>query len=64
MTQAKTHQNELERLSDLESRAESGGGPKAIERHHGKGKLTARERLALLFDLDSFVEVQYCLCIS
>jgi len=57
MTQAKTHQNELERLSDLESRAEIGGGPKAIERHHGKGKLTARERLALLFDLDSFVEV-------
>ena len=57
MTQAKTHQNELERLSALENRAETGGGPKAIERHHQKGKLTARERLDLLFDPDSFVEV-------
>jgi acetyl-CoA carboxylase carboxyltransferase component len=34
-----------------------GGGPKAIERHHKKGKLTARERLDLLFDGGSFVEV-------
>jgi acetyl-CoA carboxylase carboxyltransferase component len=34
-----------------------GGGPKAIERHHKKGKLTARERLDLLFDAGSFVEV-------
>jgi len=34
-----------------------GGGPKAIERHRGRGKLTARERLALLFDPGSFVEV-------
>jgi acetyl-CoA carboxylase carboxyltransferase component len=34
-----------------------GGGPKAIERHHQRGKLTARERLALLFDAGSFVEV-------
>ena len=57
MTKAKTHQNELERLSDLESRAEIGGGPQAIARHHQKGKLTARERLDLLFDPDSFVEV-------
>ena len=57
MTQAKTHQNELERLSALESRAEIGGGPQAITRHHQKGKLTARERLDLLFDPDSFVEV-------
>ncbi len=57
MTQAKTYQNEMERLSALESRAEIGGGPKAVERHHQKGKLTARERLNLLFDPDSFVEV-------
>ncbi|MGD8661854.1 MAG: carboxyl transferase domain-containing protein, partial [Desulfobacterales bacterium] len=57
MTQVKTHQSELERLSALENRAEIGGGSKAIERHHQKGKLTARERLDLLFDPDSFVEV-------
>jgi len=57
MTQGKTHQSELERLEALEKRAETGGGEKAIARQHQKDKLTARERLALLFDADSFVEV-------
>ena len=57
MTQGKTHQSELERLEALAKRAETGGGEKSIERHHQKSKLTARERLALLFDADSFVEV-------
>jgi len=57
MTQVKTHQSEKDRLDALENRAESGGGPKAVERHHQRGKLTARQRLALLFDADSFVEV-------
>jgi acetyl-CoA carboxylase carboxyltransferase component len=57
MTKGKTHQSELERLEALEKRAETGGGPKAIERHHQRGKLTARERLALLFDAGSFIEV-------
>ncbi len=57
MTRAKTYQGEGERLDALEKRAETGGGNKAIERHHQKGKLTARERLALLFDSGSFVEV-------
>jgi len=58
MTQdKKTHHSEKERLDSLENRAELGGGPKAIERHHQRGKLTARERLALLFDAGSFVEV-------
>ena len=57
MTQSKAHQSELERLDALENRAEMGGGPKAIDRHHQRGKLTARERLDLLFDAHSFVEV-------
>ena len=57
MTQNKTHQSEQERLDALANRAEMGGGPGAVERHHKRGKLTARERLALLFDADSFVEV-------
>ncbi|MBW2441412.1 MAG: acyl-CoA carboxylase subunit beta [Deltaproteobacteria bacterium] len=57
MTQSKTHQSELERLRELENKAKMGGGPKAVERHHKRGKLTARERLDLLFDPDSFVEV-------
>jgi acetyl-CoA carboxylase carboxyltransferase component len=57
MAQLKTHQSEMERLDTLENRADMGGGQKAVDRHHQKGKLTARERLDLLFDPDSFVEV-------
>ncbi|MBA4394682.1 MAG: methylmalonyl-CoA carboxyltransferase, partial [Desulfobacca sp.] len=52
----KTHRSELERLESLQKKARSGGGPKAIEKRHGQGKLTARERLDLLFDSGSFVE--------
>ena len=33
-----------------------GGGPEKIEKQHAKGKLTARERLELLFDEGSFTE--------
>ncbi len=32
------------------------GGPKEIERQHTSGKMTSRERLALLFDENSFTE--------
>jgi len=53
----KTHHSERQRLSSLEQRAEQGGGASAIERHHRRGKLTARERLGLLFDPNTFVEV-------
>jgi acetyl-CoA carboxylase carboxyltransferase component len=34
-----------------------GGGAQAVERQHGKGKLTARERIARLLDPGSFQEV-------
>jgi acetyl-CoA carboxylase carboxyltransferase component len=57
MTKSKTHQSELERLAALEQQAEIGGGQKAVDRQHQRGKLTARERLNLLFDPGSFVEV-------
>jgi len=33
-----------------EATIRTGGGAKAIERHHAKGRLTARERVALLID--------------
>ena len=33
-----------------------GGGEKSIEKQHAAGKMTARERLEMLFDEDSFVE--------
>ncbi|MBU1340542.1 MAG: methylmalonyl-CoA carboxyltransferase [Proteobacteria bacterium] len=54
---AKTHQKELERLKTLQKKAFMGGGEKAMDRHRSKGKLTARERLDLLFDPGSFVEL-------
>ena len=49
-----------ERLSELRRRhteAEQGGGPARVEKQHEAGKLTARERLHLLLDPGSFVEL-------
>jgi propionyl-CoA carboxylase beta chain len=44
-------------LADLERRAELGGGEDRLRRHHDAGKLTARERIELLFDPGTFEEV-------
>lgn len=44
------------KLLERRSSALLGGGEKRIEAQHAKGKLTARERLALLLDRDSFEE--------
>ena len=46
----------LEQLEEKRSRARLGGGQKRIDAQHAKGKLTARERLDLLLDDDSFEE--------
>jgi acetyl-CoA carboxylase carboxyltransferase component len=43
-----------EQLSQLETRLRSGGGPDKIDRQHQQGKLTARERIELLLDKDSY----------
>src|SRR5947208_1650889 len=48
------------RLDELERRkreSELGGGQPRIDRQHNEGKLTARERIALLFDPGSFQEL-------
>jgi propionyl-CoA carboxylase beta chain len=37
--------------------ARAGGGPARVERQHQEGKLTARERVELLVDAGSFVEI-------
>jgi acetyl-CoA carboxylase carboxyltransferase component len=37
-------------LRELETRLRQGGGPKRIDKQHADGKLTARERIALLVD--------------
>jgi acetyl-CoA carboxylase carboxyltransferase component len=43
----------LEEIRAEEARIREGGGAKAIEAQHAKGRLTARERLGLLLDADS-----------
>ena len=45
------------RLGDARRRAEAGGGPERIRRQRDAGKLTARERVALLFDPGTFAEI-------
>ncbi len=44
-------------LDALNRRALAGGGKDRIDKHHEAGKLTARERLDLLLDPGSFVEL-------
>ena len=46
----------IHELEQRRSRARLGGGEKRIGAQHGKGKLTARERLEVLLDADSFEE--------
>jgi acetyl-CoA carboxylase carboxyltransferase component len=51
----------LEKLADLDAQhavAVAGGGEKYVDRHHARGKLTARERIELLLDPGSaFLEL-------
>ena len=49
--------NKLEQLLEKKEHLYQGGGEKRIESQHKKGKLTARERLNILFDKDTFVEM-------
>jgi propionyl-CoA carboxylase beta chain len=46
-----------ERLEKLNEQAEKGGGERRIQRQHDAGKLTARERIDLLVDPGTFVEI-------
>ncbi|MDQ6687756.1 MAG: methylmalonyl-CoA carboxyltransferase, partial [Actinomycetota bacterium] len=48
------------KLADLDRRIDAAvhaGSAKAVEKQHAKGKLTARERIELLFDDGTFVEL-------
>ncbi len=47
----------LEELRHRQAQSELGGGPDRIAQQHKKGKLTARERLDLLLDEGTFVEL-------
>ncbi len=47
----------FDRLANEEKRALAGGGAARVEKQHAAGKLTARERIDLLCDAGSFVEM-------
>ncbi len=48
----------LHRLRERSEAVRAGGGVKAVQKHHGRGKLTARERIDLLVDSgSSFMEI-------
>ena len=49
--------DKLEKLRQARAHIAQGGGEKRIQAQHSKGKLTARERLDILFDENSFVEI-------
>ena len=49
-------QDIIRRLEDMRAGARAGGGERRIDTQHGKGKLTARERLEILLDEGSFEE--------
>ncbi|MBI3136233.1 MAG: acyl-CoA carboxylase subunit beta [Bacteroidetes bacterium] len=49
--------SKLELLRSKRAEALKGGGEKRIESQHSKGKLTARERISLLLDEDTFEEI-------
>lgn len=52
-----TSQDKIQELIDKRIQARLGGGEKAIEKQHAKGKYTARERIAQLLDEGSFEEL-------
>jgi acetyl-CoA carboxylase carboxyltransferase component len=49
--------DKIEHLQAMREQARQGGGERRIQAQHAKGKLTARERLDLLLDPGSFVEI-------
>jgi propionyl-CoA carboxylase beta chain len=53
----KTNAEKLKHLQKLKEQTLHGGGKARIDDQHKKGKLTARERLAILLDPDSFEEI-------
>ena len=52
-----TPEEKTAELRRRQAAAEAGGGPERKERQHREGKLTARERIELLFDEGTFEEI-------
>ena len=51
------HSDKINNFSKIKKTANQGGGQDRISKQHEKGKLTARERIILLLDEGSFVEM-------
>src|SRR3970040_1380325 len=52
-----TNEDRLNQLEKLKEQAKLGGGQQRVDAQHGRGKLTARERLHLLLDDGTFEEL-------
>ena len=57
MSNEVTMEEKIKQLEDKIKLANEAGGQGRIEKQHEKGKLTARERISVLLDNDSFVEL-------
>lgn len=53
----KTNEEKYKQFEELDKLAELGGGKDRIEKQHKAGRLTARERINILLDPNSFVEM-------
>lgn len=56
LTSTRLQSNVASRIAQKRSQALIGGGQRRIDAQHKKGKLTARERIAVLCDPNSFIE--------
>src|ERR1700747_3610958 len=54
---AASTESKIEQLRRVRQQAQLGGGQRRIDAQHAKGKLTARERIDLLLDPDTFQEL-------
>lgn len=52
-----SNEKKFSKLNELREKSHEGGGQKRVKNQHQKGKLTARERIELLVDEGSFVEI-------
>nr|MBA2544561.1 hypothetical protein [Deltaproteobacteria bacterium] len=56
-TSGPTMRERVEELQIRRAKARELGGEAKVAKHHERGKLTARERMALLFDDGAYTEV-------
>lgn len=50
-------EEKLRELEERQAKVRAGGGPKRVAAQHDKGKMTARERIEMLLDPGTFVEL-------